>query len=82
MAKIFVTLVNLTGNTAFGNSKKALKPKELRNCVLWFSDQTKSHQRRWCSMESCGNHHKGGRLQEASLRLNVRRAGEATAILM
>jgi predicted RNA-binding Zn ribbon-like protein len=29
-----------------------------RNCVLWFSDQTKSHQRRWCSMEMCGNRHK------------------------
>jgi predicted RNA-binding Zn ribbon-like protein len=25
---------------------------------LWFSDQTKSHQRRWCSMEMCGNRHK------------------------
>jgi predicted RNA-binding Zn ribbon-like protein len=28
------------------------------NCVLWFSDQTKSHQRRWCSMDLCGNRHK------------------------
>jgi predicted RNA-binding Zn ribbon-like protein len=27
-------------------------------CVLWFSDQTKSHHRRWCSMELCGNRHK------------------------
>jgi predicted RNA-binding Zn ribbon-like protein len=27
-------------------------------CVLWFSDQTKSHSRRWCSMEMCGNRHK------------------------
>lgn len=27
-------------------------------CVLWFSDQTKSHRRRWCSMGICGNRHK------------------------
>jgi predicted RNA-binding Zn ribbon-like protein len=27
-------------------------------CVLWFCDQTKSHHRRWCSMEICGNRHK------------------------
>jgi predicted RNA-binding Zn ribbon-like protein len=27
-------------------------------CVLWFSDQTKSHRRRWCSMEICGNRYK------------------------
>jgi predicted RNA-binding Zn ribbon-like protein len=27
-------------------------------CVLWFYDQTKSHRRRWCSMEICGNRHK------------------------
>jgi predicted RNA-binding Zn ribbon-like protein len=27
-------------------------------CLMWFSDQTKSHNRRWCSMEMCGNRHK------------------------
>jgi predicted RNA-binding Zn ribbon-like protein len=27
-------------------------------CVLWFYDRTKSHQRRWCSMATCGNRHK------------------------
>jgi predicted RNA-binding Zn ribbon-like protein len=27
-------------------------------CVLWFSDQTKSHHRRWCSTVLCGNRHK------------------------
>ncbi len=27
-------------------------------CVLWFSDKTKSHHRRWCSMEICGNRQK------------------------
>jgi predicted RNA-binding Zn ribbon-like protein len=27
-------------------------------CVLWFSDHTKSHHRRWCSMGICGNRQK------------------------
>ena len=27
-------------------------------CVLVFYDTTKNHQRRWCSMEACGNRHK------------------------
>lgn len=27
-------------------------------CVLWFYDRTRSHRRRWCSMETCGNRHK------------------------
>jgi predicted RNA-binding Zn ribbon-like protein len=35
-----------------------IKHCEDDTCVLWFSDQTKSHNRRWCSMEICGNRHK------------------------
>lgn len=35
-----------------------VKRCEGETCVLWFSDQTKSHHRRWCSMEMCGNRHK------------------------
>jgi predicted RNA-binding Zn ribbon-like protein len=31
---------------------------EDETCVLWFSDQTKSHRRRWCSTVLCGNRHK------------------------
>jgi predicted RNA-binding Zn ribbon-like protein len=31
---------------------------ESDECVLWFYDRTKSHQRRWCSMANCGNRHK------------------------
>jgi predicted RNA-binding Zn ribbon-like protein len=31
---------------------------ESEACVLWFYDRTRSHQRRWCSMASCGNRHK------------------------
>jgi predicted RNA-binding Zn ribbon-like protein len=35
-----------------------VKRCEDETCVLWFSDQTKSHRRRWCSMEICGNRNK------------------------
>ena len=35
-----------------------VKRCEDETCVLWFSDRTKSHRRRWCSMELCGNRHK------------------------
>jgi predicted RNA-binding Zn ribbon-like protein len=31
---------------------------ESETCVFWFYDRTKSHQRRWCNMASCGNRHK------------------------
>ena len=37
---------------------KLVKRCEDETCVLWFYDQTKSHHRRWCSMEICGNRHK------------------------
>ena len=35
-----------------------VKRCEDETCVLWFSDQTKSHHRRWCSTALCGNRHK------------------------
>lgn len=37
---------------------KLVKRCEDETCVLWFSDHTKSHHRRWCSMALCGNRHK------------------------
>jgi predicted RNA-binding Zn ribbon-like protein len=37
---------------------KLVKRCEDGTCVLWFSDQSKSHHRRWCSMEICGNRQK------------------------
>jgi predicted RNA-binding Zn ribbon-like protein len=33
------------------------------DCVLWFYDRTKSHRRRWCSMEACGNRNKVARFR-------------------
>jgi predicted RNA-binding Zn ribbon-like protein len=35
-----------------------IKTCEYADCVLWFYDRTKSHKRRWCSMQICGNRHK------------------------
>jgi predicted RNA-binding Zn ribbon-like protein len=35
-----------------------IKHCEDDTCTLWFLDQTKSHNRRWCSMEICGNRRK------------------------
>jgi predicted RNA-binding Zn ribbon-like protein len=35
-----------------------VKRCEDQSCVLWFSDQTKSHRRRWCSSQICGNRNK------------------------
>ena len=37
---------------------RLVKRCEDDTCVLWFSDHTKSHRRRWCSMALCGNRHK------------------------
>jgi predicted RNA-binding Zn ribbon-like protein len=37
---------------------KLVKRCEDGTCVLWFSDHSKSHDRRWCSMEICGNRQK------------------------
>jgi predicted RNA-binding Zn ribbon-like protein len=35
-----------------------VRPCEGKDCILWFYDRTKSHRRRWCSMQICGNRHK------------------------
>jgi predicted RNA-binding Zn ribbon-like protein len=37
---------------------RLVKRCEDETCVLWFSDNTKSHHRRWCSVALCGNRHK------------------------
>ena len=37
---------------------RLIKHCEDESCVLWFFDQTKSHHRRWCSKQLCGNRHK------------------------
>lgn len=35
-----------------------VKRCEGERCVLWFSDKTKSHHRRWCSPKICENRHR------------------------
>lgn len=45
---------DLLANTDF----RFVKRCKDETCVLWFSDNTRSHHRRWCSMQLCGNRHK------------------------
>jgi predicted RNA-binding Zn ribbon-like protein len=52
---------------------KLVKRCEDESCVLWFSDQTKSHHRRWCSMELCGNRHKVAAYRERRRNQNALR---------
>jgi predicted RNA-binding Zn ribbon-like protein len=49
---------------------RLVKRCEDQTCVVWFSDNTKSHHRRWCSMVLCGNRHK-----VAAYRRRLRRDG-------
>src|SRR5262249_39084890 len=55
---------------------RLVKRCEDQTCVLWFSDQTKSHHRRWCSILLCGNRHKVAayRKRRRSDRTPLRRA--------
>ncbi len=47
-------------------------------CELWFYDRTKSHKRRWCSMETCGNRAKVTAFRKRdSLRNAMRREQRA-----
>jgi predicted RNA-binding Zn ribbon-like protein len=38
-----------------------LKACENRSCILYFYDTSRNRQRRWCSMETCGNRAKASR---------------------
>ncbi len=51
---------------------KLVRRCEDESCVLWFLDQTKSHHRRWCSMEICGNRHKVAAYRERRRRTAAR----------
>jgi predicted RNA-binding Zn ribbon-like protein len=54
LAPVAEAAANLLATADFDLVKRC----EDEACVLWFLDQTKSHNRRWCSMELCGNRHK------------------------
>jgi predicted RNA-binding Zn ribbon-like protein len=54
LAPIAEAAAELLTTADFGLIKRC----ENDTCVLWFCDQTRSHNRRWCSMERCGNRHK------------------------
>jgi predicted RNA-binding Zn ribbon-like protein len=38
------------------------------DCVLWFYDVSKNGQRRWCSMQGCGNRMKAARFYDKHVR--------------
>jgi predicted RNA-binding Zn ribbon-like protein len=44
--------------TLSGHDLSRLRPCASDQCILWFLDTSKNGQRRWCSMEICGNRHK------------------------
>lgn len=51
----------------------AERPERVRkcanpDCVLWFWDVSKNGQRRWCSMQGCGNRMKAARFYERHVR--------------
>jgi predicted RNA-binding Zn ribbon-like protein len=54
LAPVAEAAANLLTNADFNLIRRC----EEETCVLWFYDQTRSHRRRWCSMELCGNRHK------------------------
>ena len=54
LAPVAEAAADLLATCDFGLVKRC----EDETCVLWFSDQTKSHHRRWCSAVLCGNRHK------------------------
>jgi predicted RNA-binding Zn ribbon-like protein len=54
LAPVAEAAADLLTNADFALIKRC----EDETCVMWFSDRTKSHRRRWCSMELCGNRHK------------------------
>jgi predicted RNA-binding Zn ribbon-like protein len=54
LAPVAEAAADLLATSDFGLVKRC----EDETCVLWFSDQTKSHHRRWCSTVLCGNRHK------------------------
>jgi predicted RNA-binding Zn ribbon-like protein len=54
LAPLAESAAGLLANGDFSLVRKC----ENGDCVLWFYDRTKSHQRRWCSMAQCGNRHK------------------------
>jgi predicted RNA-binding Zn ribbon-like protein len=54
LAPIAEAAADLLTNANF----ELVKRCEARTCVSWFCDRTRSHRRRWCSIETCGNRHK------------------------
>jgi predicted RNA-binding Zn ribbon-like protein len=51
LTPIAEAIADLIVNADFSLVRQCESPE----CILWFYDKTKSHQRRWCDMAICGN---------------------------
>ncbi|WP_101848290.1 CGNR zinc finger domain-containing protein [Zhihengliuella sp. ISTPL4] len=52
----------------YGERPERIRPCANPECVLWFYDTSKSGQRRWCSMQGCGNRMKAARFYDKHVR--------------
>ena len=76
LAPVAESAADLLANGDF----ELVKRCEDGTCVLWFSDQTKSHHRRWCSMASCGNRHKVAAYRKRRSEIETRGRAAESAI--
>lgn len=64
MDHIGYTIIYSMFDTLSSVSPDRIRKCEHENCILHFVDVSKSGQRRWCSMERCGNRHKATQFYE------------------
>jgi predicted RNA-binding Zn ribbon-like protein len=56
--QILGPLIEAAVNLLVTDDFELVRHCEDAKCVLWFYDRTKSHRRRWCSPQTCGNRNK------------------------
>ena len=54
---VMLAAAELLARDDFSSIRQCAAP----SCVFWFLDRSRSHRRRWCSMATCCNRHKGPR---------------------
>ena len=52
---LLVPLAHYAANFFATANYPAIRKCDDPKCILWFYDTSKTHSRRWCSMELCGN---------------------------
>jgi predicted RNA-binding Zn ribbon-like protein len=56
--QLLYPIAKAAAETLSSNDLERLRKCANAQCILWFLDTSKNGQRRWCSMETCGNRHK------------------------